>query len=84
MAVDLKLSGVTDQAVSVPLAVSGTAVENTDYRLTSHMIVIPAGSASDQAVIEVIDDRLEEPDETVILTLGEPSNATLGTIKWSK
>jgi Zn-dependent metalloprotease len=81
IAIQLKLSGVTDQAVSVPFDVSGTAAENADYRLTSHAIVIPAGSASGRAVIEIADDGVEEPDETVILTLGEPSNASLGAIK---
>ena len=78
IAVDLTLSGVTDQPVSVPFTVSGTADANSDYRLTNHLFIIPAGSASGRAVIEITNDTLEEPAETVILTLGTPTNATLG------
>jgi bacillolysin len=78
--VQLSLSGVTDQPVSVPFTLGGTAVENDDYRLLSHSFFIPAGSASGQAVIELTDDLLEEIDETVTLTLGTPTNATLGAI----
>ena len=69
---------MTDQPVSVPFTVSGTAGENVDYRLTSHSFFIPAGSASGQVVIELINDTLEEPAETVTLTLDTPTNATLG------
>ena len=78
IAVQLTLSGVTDQPVSVPFTVGGTAGENIDYRLTNHSFFIPAGSASGRAVIELINDPLEEPAETVTLTLGTPTNATLG------
>jgi Zn-dependent metalloprotease len=78
IAVQLTLSGVTDQPVSVPFTVSGTAVEASDYRLTNHSFIIPVGSASGRAVIEVTNDTLKEPAETVILTLGTPTNATLG------
>src|SRR5205085_1152502 len=74
--IQVTLSGVTDQPVNVPLTVGGTASENSDYRLVNHSFIIPAGSASGSAVIEVINDQLEEPDETVILTLGTPTNAT--------
>jgi Zn-dependent metalloprotease len=80
IAVQLKLSGVTDQAVSVPFTVSGSASEGSDYRLTGHSIIVPAGSASGRVVIEVTNDQLEEPAETVILTLGTPTNATLGAV----
>jgi bacillolysin len=79
IAVQLTLSDVSDQPVSVPFAVGGTASENIDYRLTSHSFSIPAGSTSGRAVIEITNDALEEPAETVTLTLGTPTNATLGT-----
>jgi Zn-dependent metalloprotease len=76
--VQLTLSGVTTQPVSVPFTVSGTADPATDYRLTSRSLIIPAGSASGRVVIEITNDAIEEPAETVILTLGTPTNATLG------
>ena len=40
--------------------------------------MIPPGQISGQALIEITNDRLEEPDETLIVTLGTPVNATLG------
>jgi bacillolysin len=80
LAIQLNLSGVTGQTVSIPFTLSGTATENTDYRLPGHTFVIPAGQAAGRAVIEVTNDRLEEPAETLILTLGTPANATLGAV----
>ncbi len=77
LAIQLKLSGVTDKTVSVPFTVSGTANENMDYRLFGDAFVIPAGVASGTVVVQISNDQLAEPDESVILTLGTPVNATL-------
>jgi len=76
-AIQLRLSNVTDQSVSVPIAVSGTATENVDYQLSSTAFIIPAGSSSATVMLRVVNDQIPEPDETVILTLGTPVNATL-------
>jgi Zn-dependent metalloprotease len=76
--IQLRLSGVTDQTVSVPFSIGGSANQNVDYRLLSRGFIIPAGGASGRAVIEITNDSVEEPEETIILSLGTPVNATLG------
>ncbi len=75
--VTLSISSGLD--VTVPFNLSGTASEAIDYDITSSPVVIPAGSLTDTIVIDVTDDDVDEADETVILTLGAPTNATLGT-----
>jgi Zn-dependent metalloprotease len=80
LAIQVDLSGVAGQDVSIPFSLGGTATEGADYRVNGRVFLIPAGQASGRAVIEIANDRLEEPDETVVLTLGAPSNATLGAV----
>jgi hypothetical protein len=77
LAIQLSLSNVTDQTVSVPFTVSGTATENVDYQLSGTSFTIPAGSSSGTVVLQIVNDQIQEPDETVIITLGTPVNATL-------
>ena len=74
-----QLSAASGQEVAVPFTVSGTATQGTDFTITPSSITIPAGSTAADITITVIDDGLDEPDETVIVTLGTPTNATLGT-----
>jgi hypothetical protein len=64
----------------VPYTVSGTATgEGIDHDLADGIFVIPSGSLTDTVAFQVVDDSLYEPGETVVVTLGEPSNATSGT-----
>ena len=65
--------------VDVPFTVSGTATGGgTDYSITGSPITIPAGSTSQNITITINDDVLEEYDETVIVTMGTPTNAAQG------
>ncbi|RXQ96090.1 T9SS type A sorting domain-containing protein [Ancylomarina salipaludis] len=75
------LSAVSGLNVSVDYAVTGTATgSGTDYTLANGTLTISAGSASDNITIaSIINDLLDENNETVIVTLSNPSNATLGT-----
>ena len=79
IAVDL--SGVSGQAITVDYAVTGTATgTGTDYTLANGTLTINAGDLSEDITIaSIVDDALTEDNETVILTLSNPSNATLGT-----
>ena len=60
---------------------SGTATgSGTDYTLGSGTLSINAGSSTGTITIaSIVDDSIDEADETVVLTLSNPSNATLGT-----
>jgi len=66
--------------ISAPFTVSGTATGGgTDHNLANGEITIPAGQASSTITFTVQDDALDEASETVIVTLGAPVNATMGT-----
>lgn len=74
------LSEVFALDVTVPFTISGTATEGggEDYTLTSSPLLIPVGSIDGSITLLVNEDAFTEPDETVVITLGTPTNATLG------
>ncbi len=78
--VQLVLDAVSSQAVSVPFTLSGTAT-GSDYTLTTASpAVIPAGQTSVNVTLTIVNDALNESSETIILTMGAPTNAALGTV----
>jgi uncharacterized protein (TIGR02145 family) len=57
--------------------VTGTATgSGTDYTLANGTATIAAGSTSTNIVLAIVEDALDETDETVILTLSNATNAT--------
>ncbi|MBO3700895.1 S-layer family protein, partial [Roseivirga sp. E12] len=76
---EVTLSAVSGVDATVSYTVTGTAT-NIDYTLADGTLTIPAGSTSQNITIaSIVDDALDEVDETVIVTLSGPGNATLGT-----
>ena len=75
----VQLSNVSSQVVTVPFTVGGTATGGTDYTITASPVTVPAGSTTATLTVAVVDDAVAEPNETVVVTLGSPTNATLGT-----
>ena len=75
------LSAASASSVMVDYSVTGTATGNgTDYTLANGTLTFNAGSTSENITIaNIIDDLLDETNETVIVTLSNPVNATLGT-----
>ena len=75
------LSAASGQDVTVNYAVTGTATgSGTDYSLANGTLTISAGATSGTIDISsIIDDSIDEANETVIVTLSSPSNATLGS-----
>ena len=80
-AITVDLSSSSTQNVTVDYAVTGTATgSGTDYTLANGTLTISAGSTSGTITIaSIVNDTLDEPNETVIVTLSNPSNATLGS-----
>ena len=80
-AITVDLSAASSQDVTVDYAVTGTATgSGTDYTLANGTLTISAGSTSGTITIgSIVDDSLDEANETVIVTLSNPSNATLGS-----
>ena len=78
---NVDLSFASTQNVTVNYTVTGTATgAGTDYTLANGTLTISAGSTSGAITIAgIVNDALDEPNETVIVTLSSPTNATLGS-----
>jgi hypothetical protein len=72
----VELSRASDQDVTVRYrtTTAGTATPGEDFVAESGTLTIPAGDTSGVVEVEVIDDDLDEFDETVELELSEPAN----------
>ena len=77
------LSAASGKDVTVNYAVTGTASgSGTDYTLANGTLTISAGATTGNIDISgIVDDSIDEADETVVVTLSSPSNATLGSDK---
>jgi alpha-tubulin suppressor-like RCC1 family protein len=80
--VDLTLSAVSGQDVIVPVALSGSASgSGVDYQIVNTLpITIPAGTTTVTINFTVVNDSAVESSETIIATLGSPTNASLGAV----
>jgi len=78
MTITAQLSAVSGLAVSVPFSVNGTstATATTDYTITASPLSIPAGSTTATITITIAGDTTDENDETVVVDIGSPTNAT--------
>ncbi len=74
--ITVSLSAASNQAVTVPYTLSGTAQSGIDYKVNANPLVIPAGSTSATIAGELFADP--GMSQTLILTLNTPTNATVG------
>jgi hypothetical protein len=68
------LSLATTQTVTVHFGFQGTAVKGIDYASSTDQILIPAGSLGGTVTITVVQDLLDEFDETVIVGIRAVTN----------
>ena len=74
----ISLSAASGQAVSVGYSTSpGTAAAGADYQTVSGTATIAAGATSTTVTVPVVGDTALEPDETFLLNLAGPVNATI-------
>ena len=78
MTITVQISGLSSIDVSIPFSQSGKAILGTDYLISASPLVIPAGQLSGEITISLIDDKLHEESENIIVTLEAPTNAFLG------
>ncbi|MCK4901248.1 MAG: hypothetical protein KAS38_20865, partial [Anaerolineales bacterium] len=78
MTITAQLTNLSSRDVTVPLNFSGTATQDVDYTTSFTQFVILAGSLSKDILIELVNDTIIEPDETIIVTMGTPQNAGIG------
>lgn len=77
----LQLSAASDRPVGVGFTSAGTAVKATDFTLAPDSpgsFTFDPSQVSKTITVTVIHDTVDEPDETVVVTLASPTNATLG------
>ena len=71
----------TTQAVTVDYSISGTATgSGTDYTLAAGTLKFNNGTTYQNIDITVVNDGINETNETIIMTLANPSIVTLGAI----
>ena len=68
-----------DYPVTIPFTVSGSAVAVDDFNVASETVVITEGS-SGTVLVDIVADAESEVSETLVITLGEPTNAALGAV----
>lgn len=78
--VPIRLLAPSGKEVAVPYEIAGSAANDADYRvLTPNPLVIPPRMRKAEIRIELVDDDLNEDEETISLTLGTPVNGTGGS-----
>ena len=74
----VRLSAASAQEVTVAYATSdGTAEEPSDYTETSSTLTFTPGEMEKRIRVPVLDDTVNESDETFTVTLSAPRNATV-------
>lgn len=72
--ITVTLESAVDYAVRVHLATSdGTALAGRDYAAVSTTVIFAPGQAARSVAVPILDDALVEGDETLLLTLSNPS-----------
>ena len=67
------LSQAPERGVTLSWATSdGTAAAGSDYAAASGTLTIPAGETTATATVSLLDDAVDEPDETFTLTVSDP------------
>ncbi|MFM6550077.1 MAG: Calx-beta domain-containing protein, partial [Microcystis panniformis] len=76
------LSNTSTQTITVQYATAnGTAIAGSDYTSTSGTLTFNPGVTSQVINIPILNDSLNEANETFTLNLTTPTNATLGAAK---
>lgn len=78
--VSVDLSEISSSDVTVPYTVSGTATSTSDHDLVDGDIIITAGETTGSMNFSVVDDAEVEIMETIIITMGTPTNGDKGTV----
>lgn len=71
--VTIDISPAPAKKVTVPFTIASTAKQGSDFTIVGNSAVFNAGQTSATITVSIIDDGIDEPNETLTLTLG---NAT--------
>ena len=59
------------------VARDGQATPGVDYAIVSGVVTVFSGDRVAEVRVPLIDDEIDEPDETFLLVLGNPSGVSL-------
>lgn len=77
--VTVTLSAKSTQPITVHFSrTGGTATSLTDFNASSGVLTFAPGETSKSIHFTVVNDKKDEDDETVLITLDSPENAVLG------
>jgi len=81
VALAVELSAASGQAVTVDYSVAGGTATGggVDFTFASGTLTFSPGDTTETIAIAIMDDSSEEQYETIVVTLSNPVNATLGT-----
>ena len=76
----VSLSNPSIYPVTVDYAVSGGNATGggVDFTLPDGTLTFAPGVTTQNIAIDIVDDALDEPNETILVTVSNPTNATLG------
>jgi len=78
--IQVSLNAASGNVVSINYATAnGTATAGSDYTTQSGTLTFNPGETVKTFSVPIMDDAVDEPDETVNLILSNPTNAMLGT-----
>ena len=81
LTIDLALSTATTIDVSISVSdLSTTATVGVDYTFATLTLMIPAGQTTASFTLDLIDDAIDESDETIELALTSPTGVTIGAL----
>jgi hypothetical protein len=70
----VQLSKPAGQDMSIPLTLSGSAVDGLDYYAPATFATIPQGASSNNFTIILNDDPFAEATEDIVITMGAPAS----------
>jgi len=74
------LSGFAPEyPVTIPISIDGTAELDSDFSQSAPEIVIQQGK-SGFLELAILDDSVADGDETIVISLGDPTNAAVGSV----
>ena len=78
--IPVMLDGVPKGAYTVDYSVIGGSADSKDYQVDEGTLEFAPGETQKEIVLDIVDDSLDEPDETVIVSLSNPKgrNAQIG------
>jgi PGF-pre-PGF domain-containing protein len=79
--IQVSLNATVTQDVSLDFAVTGgTATHGVDFTLTPGTLTIDAGNVSANVSITILDDQIDDGDESIEITISDPEGGRLGAL----